>query len=295
MDISLHNSPIAIDKVPPAIFGTLMTQEQKEMLSQGQQVYLKNIDLGEGRPTEGKISFVKNGTEPSLKLLQRRDSLEIPKVIMSHVITDTEIFSLNNQKLIPIQVQNKLAFLELDKDLNLVVVRTPDELNLPKSIGDYILTDKDKALLANKESLPNRVYLNSETNTHFLASVKLSSDGTRLQSANDRALEAKSVSAAVDKYNKEITMNPDQSRSHAIKSHTITKGSSREAYQSFEKNVQYKNFSAIKDMTDKGFTTTQDQVEQLTIKYSYSRSEQESLQASVSISKAKKVGQELSL
>ena len=56
-----------------------------------------------------------------------------------------------------------------------------------------------------------------------------------------------------------------------------------------------KTSPAIKDMIDKGFTTTQDQVEQLTIKYSYSRSEQESLQASVSIGKAKKVGQELSV
>lgn len=288
-----------IEKMPETIYGVSLTPLQKEKLARGEQLFLENMELSGGRLVDGKVSFLESNGELNLNLLEKKPTLEIPKEISGYKLSPTEVEELKAERVVSIKLKQGTLFLQIDKDLNRVVVKTERDLGIPKEIGGYLLSDRDKNLFANHETLPPRVYLNPENNSYFLASIRRTEDGKGLEFTNYKPLEKDQAQAMIDKFNKHdrpleniagVTINTQPERSI-----TTSKTTSVELYHSFEKHVQEKNFSAIKDMTDKGFKTTQDQVEQMTIKYGYSKSEKESLQASVSIGKNKKNGQELSL
>lgn len=66
-------------------------------------------------------------------------------------------------EVVPVRIRDKDIFLQVDRDLNSVIVRSNQELKIPQVIGKtdeyegYKLTKSDKYLLANGHSLENKL------------------------------------------------------------------------------------------------------------------------------------------
>lgn len=177
MDTAVQPIPpkIAIEtkNVPDYIFGVKIEPFQKEMLSEGSMVSLRNMQMPDGKLIDGKIKYSPEGIE----VFKKESQLIIPEKILGHKISPQEKDDLMNGKTIKINHKDKPVYIAVDKDLNKLMVRTERDLGAIKEIGDYKLTEQEKTAWVNKEKLPPHLFYDNKTNTYFTASIQLSEDG----------------------------------------------------------------------------------------------------------------------
>ena len=150
------------------------------------------MDLN-GRP--GKLRFNADG----ISVFYRKESLVIPDKILGKKLSKKDKEQLLAGEVVPIRIRDKDIFLQVDRDLNSVIVRSNQELKIPQVIGKtdeyegYKLTKSDKYLLANGHSLDNKL-LHSKDG-YFIADIQLTEDrkGVMIQNiqsvSNEKAHE----------------------------------------------------------------------------------------------------------
>lgn len=124
---------------------------------------------------QAKMRLNENG----IAIFYRKEALIIPDSILGHKLSQKEKDDLLHGDIVNISINKNDIYLQVDRDLNMVVVRTNKELQIPKVLGNtndypgYELTPADKFLLANGKSLENKL-IGSE-NGFFIANVSLTS------------------------------------------------------------------------------------------------------------------------
>ena len=95
-------------------------------------------------------------------------------------------------EVVPVRIRDKDIFLQVDRDLNSVIVRSNQELKIPQVIGKtdeyegYKLTKSDKYLLANGHSL--EITLPHSKDGYFLADTPPTQDRTGVMTQNIQSL-----------------------------------------------------------------------------------------------------------
>lgn len=279
---------VTINQIPVAIYGIPLTPLQRERLTKtGESLYLENMHLPDGRLVDGKVSFIIQDSEPHLKLIEKKPTLEIPNAIDGYELTKQEKENLLSGKTILIKLKNQPLFLQVDKDLNRVVLKTANELKIPKEIGGYLLTDADKEKFANREPMAPRVYLNPQTGNYFLSTIQPTEDGKGLQFTNYKPIEKEKAAEMISKFNgpdKAIENLTAITSSMETKKVTQLKTITEQKTEFFEKHVQERNFPAIKSMSDNGYSVSDKHLQNITEKFGYSKEEKSQLSGAVKIS-----------
>lgn len=119
------------------------TQLEKGVLSG-----LTNID---GKPAKVRL------TENGVSIFYRKEALIIPDSIFGKKLSKEQKQDLIDGNVIVLSTKKGDVFLQVDRDLNSVVIRSEKELSIPSKIGGYELTPADKYLLANNYTLDNKL------------------------------------------------------------------------------------------------------------------------------------------
>lgn len=133
-------------------------------------------DLMEINGRQGKLRFNADG----VSVFYRKETLVIPDKVLGKKLSKTDKEQLLAGEIVPIRIRNKDIFLQVDRDLNSVIIRSNQELKIPQVIGKtdeyegYKLSKSDKYLLANGHSLDNKL-LHSKDG-YFIADIQLTED-----------------------------------------------------------------------------------------------------------------------
>lgn len=126
---------------------------------------LTNID---GKPAKVRL------TENGVSIVYRKEALVIPDSIFGKKLSQQQKQDLIDGNVIVLSTKKGDVFLQVDKDLNSVVIRSQKELSIPSQIGGYELTPADKYLLANNYSLDNKLLHTPEG--YIIADISMNPD-----------------------------------------------------------------------------------------------------------------------
>lgn len=146
-------------------------------LLDGKGTQLEKGVLSELMVVNGKPAKMRRG-EKGMSYFYQKDSLVLPDSILGQKLSPEQCKDLQNGKTVVLTNNGKDAFLQVDKELNSVVVRSHKELSIPVEFGKYKLTPEDKYLLANGQQLDNKL-LHSEQG-YLLADINRTENGYML-------------------------------------------------------------------------------------------------------------------
>lgn len=143
-------------------------------LEEGQYSPLTTID-----DRKAKVYRGKNGTS----VFYSKEALVIPDEIFNHKLTGHEKELLKRGDIVPVtNLKNNTLYLQVDKDINAIIIRSKRELNVPNVIGKNDkynfpgteLSNADKMLLAN--GLVTEKKLVCGDDGFFLAELQMTAD-----------------------------------------------------------------------------------------------------------------------
>lgn len=144
-----------------------------------------------GKPAKVRL------TENGISIHYRKESLVIPDSIFGKKLSKKQQQCLLNGDVIVLPSKKGDIFLQVDKDLNAVVVRSEKELSIPAEIGGYELTPADKYLLANGFSLDNKI-LHGDSG-YFIADVSMNADKKGYAFSNIQMISATKAKELLEK------------------------------------------------------------------------------------------------
>lgn len=137
---------------------------------------LSNLTTHNGKAA--KIRYTENG----VSILYRKEKLEIPEKILGKRLSEKDRLELAEGGRIQIRGKRGNIYVEIDKELNSVIIRSEKELHIPQEIGGYKLTNADKYLLANGHTLENKLMHNKEG--YFIADISFTADNKGISFSN---------------------------------------------------------------------------------------------------------------
>lgn len=129
---------------------------------------LSELTKVKGKPA--KIRLTDNGTS----IYYRKEALVIPDSLLGKKLSKKQQQDLLDGNVIVLSTKKGSVFLQVDRDLNSVVVRSEKELAVPAQIGGYKLTTADKYLMANGYSLENKLMKTPQG--YIIADVSMTPD-----------------------------------------------------------------------------------------------------------------------
>lgn len=159
-------------------------------LLDGRGTQLEKGVLSDMMDINGKSGKIRLTTDNKISVIYRKEALIIPDRILGKKLSDKQQQDLIAGKVAVLSTKKGDIFLQVDKDLNAVVVRSEKELSIPAKIGGYDLTPADKYLLANNHTLDNLILRGD--NGYFIADVSMNTDKKGYAFANIQTItEAK--------------------------------------------------------------------------------------------------------
>lgn len=207
------------DQIPSNVYGAELSQSDIENLANGYMTSVQNFNIN-GKLKKGKIRLEndENG-QAKFHFHFFRENLEIPDRILGKRLTEDDKKNLEDGKTISIIKNGKDFYINVDNDLNKIVVSRASQIKLPDSIGNYMLTEKDKETLANSNTLSSRVYKGQDQ--YFIANVALTKDRKGIEFSNIQQISDKEANKLIQSLNhkeqdqstliQEITTASDQS------------------------------------------------------------------------------------
>jgi hypothetical protein len=171
-----YGQVIPIDQIPRSLFDCQLTDPQRDLLSKGESVYLKDMVLQDGSLADGSVQL-KKGDDSEVKVLMFLDEhqlpLQLPHKILGHILTEEETRLLRaGSEVGPINYKGDLFKIKIDPKLNRVIIKTEKQIGLISQMGGYTFTDSDKKkLLAGQRTSP-RIF-RSKDGLYFLAQIEL--------------------------------------------------------------------------------------------------------------------------
>lgn len=129
---------------------------------------LSELTKVKGKPA--KIRLTDNGTS----IYYRKEALVIPDSLLGKKLSKKQQQDLLDGNVIVLSTKKGSVFLQVDRDLNSVIIRSEKELAVPAQIGGYKLTTADKYLMANGYSLENKLMKTPQG--YIIADVSMTPD-----------------------------------------------------------------------------------------------------------------------
>lgn len=146
---------------------------QNGYLLDGQGTKLEKGVLSDMREVRGKPAKIRL-TENGVSVFYKKETLVIPDRILGKKLSDKQKKNLLEGEMVVLPAKKGDIFVQVDRDLNSVIVRSEKEMSIPSTIGGRELTVADKYLLVNGHSLDNMI-LHGE-NGYFIADVSWTND-----------------------------------------------------------------------------------------------------------------------
>lgn len=186
-----------------------LTDSNNKLLMQG--------DTSEIVEVAGKKSKItlrrKNNGDMLAEIFHVKEAIEIPDRIEGHKLSRNEKKSLMDGGIVLLNTKDGAAYIQIDKELNMVIVKSSKDVGIPNVIGDnakhnfkgYKLTNTDKELLANGHMLPPKVLCSRDG--FILAEFGISDDKKGVKFAHVISIPKKDVNDYIEKYNVEKETN----------------------------------------------------------------------------------------
>ena len=143
---------------------------------------LSDITEVKGKPAKLRM------TDKGVSVFYRKEALVIPNKILGKKLSEKQRKNLLDGEIIVFSAKKGHLFVQVDRDLNSVIIRSEKEIAIPAKIGDRELTAADKYLLANGHSLDNMILFGEEG--YFMADVSWTGDKKGIAFSNVQALSA---------------------------------------------------------------------------------------------------------
>jgi hypothetical protein len=192
----------SMEDVPKDIQGVKLNEEQREDLQKGNAIFLKGMTLPSGTKTNGYVALQEDEKgNPELKYLYGNDKVVIDDKIGKHKLSKEEKKDLERGKVVgPIKISKEFSgFLQVDKNINRVVVRSHQEIGVPKEIGGYDLSAQDQNRLANHQEMLPRIFKGQHG--YFMANVQLTPEKDGLVYSNVQGLTNQKAHDLIDQVN----------------------------------------------------------------------------------------------
>lgn len=191
-----------LGKSPEEIHGIKLNKQQKSILENGESIYLRGMTLPSGEKTNGYVSLQDDPDQnENLKFIYGSDKIIIDSEIGKHKISDEERKDLERGRVVgPLDITDDFkGFLQVDRNINRVVVKTGEEIGIPNKIGGYELSSEDQNRLANNEEMLPRVYKGKYG--YFMANVSMTPEGDGLIYKNVQGLTNKQAEEMMERVN----------------------------------------------------------------------------------------------
>jgi hypothetical protein len=160
--------------------GIDFTRQDIDLMIEGKYSTLKeNLNLADGSVKDGKIKLTID-EEGKIKFNYKFkvNEIEIPRSIGAKKFSEEEINNLIGGKAVQFNYNGDLMFLQVDKELNAITIKTAAEINLTEvaefKMGGYVFDDKQKMSL-DKGELINGVVMKGEMGW-FVTSMRQTDD-----------------------------------------------------------------------------------------------------------------------
>ena len=168
------------------------TLEDIDLLMDGKYSTLKeNLQLNDGTIKDGKIKL-KIDKDGKINLLYKfkQPEIVIPLKIGERKFTDEEIEALKIGKAVQVNYNGENLFLQIDKELNTITIKTQHEIKLTEvdkfEMGGYVFDENQKKQLEAGNKVPGVVMLGEQG--YFVATISISDDKKGLKFENYKDL-----------------------------------------------------------------------------------------------------------
>ena len=181
-----------------------LSEFNKKLLMDGSLTEMIEVD---GK--KSKIALKRNNKGEVLATIShKKETLEIPDKIEGTKLSRNDKRALMDGETVFLKSKNGDVYLQIDRELNMIIVKGSKEMGIPNVIGDsvmahgykgYELSDSDKNLLANGRMLPPRVL--ASNNGYILAEFGMTDDRKGVKFANVVTIPKEEVNEYIAKYN----------------------------------------------------------------------------------------------
>lgn len=160
--------------------GIDFTKQDIDLMIEGKYSTLKeNLNLADGSIKDGKIKLsIDEEGKIKFNYKFKVNEIEIPRSIGSKKFSEEEINHLIGGKAVQFHYNGDLMFLQVDKELNAITIKTAAEINLTEvaefKMGGYVFDEKQKLAL-DKGELINGVVMQGEMGW-FVTSMRQTDD-----------------------------------------------------------------------------------------------------------------------
>lgn len=179
------------------------SQQDIDLLIDGNYSTLKeNIQLSDGTIKDGKIKL-KIDKEGKISLLYKFKQLEIiiPLKVGEKKFTEEEIEALKVGKAVQVNYNGENLFLQIDKELNTITIKTQHEIKLTEvdkfEMGGYVFDENQKKQLEAGNKVPGVVMLGEQG--YFVATISISEDKKGLKFKNYKDLTKEQAKELLEK------------------------------------------------------------------------------------------------
>ena len=194
---------IEINEIPEKIHNITISEENRKRLSMGFPTgIIKDIVFEDGQILDAKLVAVKN-KEGNIEIgyEEKEESLRMPNKIFDKILTDAQKNLLfDGNSLGGLIYKGNEFFIHVDPELNKVVIRSADQINIPKRVGGYQLDAIDKNNLANNKTTDNRVF-QAPDGTYFTAKLGYTLDKKGIEFINVKQISDVNAPSLIEKLN----------------------------------------------------------------------------------------------
>ncbi len=194
---------IEINEIPEKIHNITISEENRKRLSMGFPTgIIKDIVFEDGQVLDAKLVAVKNEKgNIEIGYEEKEESLRMPNKIFDKILTDAQKNLLfDGNSLGGLIYKGNEFFIHVDPELNKVVIRSADQINIPKRVGGYQLDAIDKNNLANNKTTDNRVF-QAPDGTYFTAKLGYTLDKKGIEFINVKQISDVNAPSLIEKLN----------------------------------------------------------------------------------------------
>lgn len=206
---------------------------------------LSDLTEVKGKPAKLRI------TEKGVSVFYKKETLVIPDKILGKKLSEKQRKALLEGEIIVIPAKRGSMFVQVDKDLNSVIVRSEKELSIPAKIGERELTTTDKYLLVNGYSLDNMIIHNEEG--YFIADISWTDDKKGIVFKNMQSIPEAKAKELLDKQQDKDNISTVEKEQTVVND---LKGRDMEA--ELKEAIEKDDFEKMSQLRDEGYKPSEE-------------------------------------
>jgi hypothetical protein len=213
---------------------------------------MSDMTMVNGQPA--KVRLGANG----VTIYFKKETLLIPDEILGRKLNNTDKQLLSKGDIVVIPDKKHDIYLQVDKELNSVIVKSSKEISIPSAIGKtegypgYQLTNEDKYLLANGHSIDNKL-IGTEKG-YIIADVSITADKRGVSFANIQSLTDEQAKILIQRQQLQTKEPVTQQRNTVEETQQKAATRQRDMEAEFKDAVGRNDFVKITHLKDEGYT-----------------------------------------